>query len=638
MAVPFWLKPKWCFSLGGDSIIGGLPPWFVFNSSMTLARHGLAGRLVGLCHLVGVLYAFSGAFGGLGGFHGSGWRPWRGCSPLSRPATTGSGHLCRNSAPTRRITPESDTSGASGLGIPTREEKGACGQWAGPSILGGPGSMGHHSSCTSGWDTTVPYCHHARKENEVFPDLRSVRRDRIRGGGRTAETAVATDLHQQDRWTSTRSRRTKHRANKCHKEKAECRTGPVRGLRTVLAIWQESAKSAKVQNLPSNTGRWVHDERSSWPELLQSMAGVIQSLQISAANVGSGIHGNSSGLRKPHREDVQALQQCMAFDCRGRRPCPGGAPQHGDRQRREAAALLGQRQPVGSSLQASHQGLKFLAGAGTPPSKCMASSRGERCATHTSRSLCCQFNAGRIGSHQSRHGSSEDLITEDFRAKDEKPNPEGGKTKTHPSGQRGITEAERCFEQRQWQRKGQRQRSTTALFRLEQQQWGLCWPPSRIRLPRKGNPRAQMHRLRKSRTPSASVPKEVMTAVRWLFGVTWGKEEERKEARLPKQEAGNTPQQEGRRRKRKRDPTERKRDDDKGDEVDFGDKKMTEAQYLRKRRFRFLHYYAGPEDPLGKALRAEAEKHNMKITVVSCEKEGPDGVDLLEEEPFNGQG
>ena len=131
------------------------------------------------------------------------------------------------------------------------------------------------------------------------------------------------------------------------------------------------------------------------------------------------------------------------------------------------------------------------------------------------------------------------------------------------------------------------------------------------------------------------MPKEMMTAVRWLFGVTWGKEEERKEASLPEQEAGNTPQQEGRRRKRKKEPTERKREDDRGEEVDFGDKKMTEAQYLRKRRFRFLHYYAGTEDPLGKALRAEAEKHNMKITVVSCEKEGPDGVDLLKEEPFN---
>ena len=127
----------------------------------------------------------------------------------------------------------------------------------------------------------------------------------------------------------------------------------------------------------------------------------------------------------------------------------------------------------------------------------------------------------------------------------------------------------------------------------------------------------------------------MMAALRWLFGVTWGKEEERKEASLPAQEEGNTPQQEGRRRKRKKEPTERKREDDRGEEVDFGDKKMTEAQYLRKRRFRFLHYYAGTEDPLGKALRAEAERHNMKVTVVSCEKEGPDGVDLLKEEPFN---
>lgn len=51
-----------------------------------------------------------------------------------------------------------------------------------------------------------------------------------------------------------------------------------------------------------------------------------------------------------------------------------------------------------------------------------------------------------------------------------------------------------------------------------------------------------------------------------------------------------------------------------------------------KRRFNFLHMYAGVKDPLGKAIEEEAKRHRMKVSVYSCEKEN--GVDLLKEELY----
>ena len=62
--------------------------------------------------------------------------------------------------------------------------------------------------------------------------------------------------------------------------------------------------------------------------------------------------------------------------------------------------------------------------------------------------------------------------------------------------------------------KGQRQRKreTATLLRLEQQQWGLCWTPTRLRLQRKRSKRAK---LWKSRTPIASMLQE-SRLITWL--------------------------------------------------------------------------------------------------------------------------
>eukprot|EP00435_Cladocopium_sp_Y103_P043711 s972_g12.t1 len=51
-----------------------------------------------------------------------------------------------------------------------------------------------------------------------------------------------------------------------------------------------------------------------------------------------------------------------------------------------------------------------------------------------------------------------------------------------------------------------------------------------------------------------------------------------------------------------------------------------------KRRFHFLHLYAGEGDPLGTAILREAKQHKMKVSVTSAEK--ADGIDLLADNPY----
>eukprot|EP00435_Cladocopium_sp_Y103_P075273 s22_g55.t1 len=59
---------------------------------------------------------------------------------------------------------------------------------------------------------------------------------------------------------------------------------------------------------------------------------------------------------------------------------------------------------------------------------------------------------------------------------------------------------------------------------------------------------------------------------------------------------------------------------------------MTLRAYMSKRRFNFLHLYAGADDPLGDAIRRQAKNRKMKVTVVSCDIES--GADLLRKEPY----
>ena len=57
------------------------------------------------------------------------------------------------------------------------------------------------------------------------------------------------------------------------------------------------------------------------------------------------------------------------------------------------------------------------------------------------------------------------------------------------------------------------------------------------------------------------------------------------------------------------------------------------AEYLKSRRFRFLHHYAGVRDPMGKALREECDRRGLTVDAISVDYER-DGTDLLQKQPY----
>ena len=146
---------------------------------------------------------------------------------------------------------------------------------------------------------------------------------------------------------------------------------------------------------------------------------------------------------------------------------------------------------------------------------------------------------------------------------------------------------------------------------------------------KKGTP---VHKLRKPRASLASMLEEGMRRCGNIAVIVFGRsdntqEDERQRKDGPKEED----KEREKKRRRKHRPSKGKKD--KEERASVEEEAADENQYLSRRKFRFLHYYAGKEDPLGKALKEEAEANQMILEVTSCEKEGENGVDL-EEEPY----
>ena len=87
----------------------------------------------------------------------------------------------------------------------------------------------------------------------------------------------------------------------------------------------------------------------------------------------------------------------------------------------------------------------------------------------------------------------------------------------------------------------------------------------------------------------------------------------------------------------------KKKEEDEGEEK--GEKKEEEEKSpqerleekiqksVKARRFRFLHHFAGPRDPLGAAIHQVAAKRGLNVEVIAAEKDW--GQDLCLDEPYN---
>ena len=75
---------------------------------------------------------------------------------------------------------------------------------------------------------------------------------------------------------------------------------------------------------------------------------------------------------------------------------------------------------------------------------------------------------------------------------------------------------------------------------------------------------------------------------------------------------------------------------DKEGEVSEEAKKKLEEKlkaYIKRRKFRFVHHFAGPRDPLGAEIHRVAKKKGLIVEVIAAEKDW--GDDLCADEPYN---
>ena len=56
----------------------------------------------------------------------------------------------------------------------------------------------------------------------------------------------------------------------------------------------------------------------------------------------------------------------------------------------------------------------------------------------------------------------------------------------------------------------------------------------------------------------------------------------------------------------------------------------TFEDYRKKRPFKFLHMYSGPNDPLGQAIKFEAAKNRLNVVVLSLDNQLDPGLDLAD--------
>ena len=67
------------------------------------------------------------------------------------------------------------------------------------------------------------------------------------------------------------------------------------------------------------------------------------------------------------------------------------------------------------------------------------------------------------------------------------------------------------------------------------------------------------------------------------------------------------------------------------DKIHVRGRYLTFEEFLKERKFTFVHHFSGPVDKLSKAIKAEAERVGLVVETFSADK---DGQDLMEDEPY----
>ena len=464
-----------------------------------------------------------------------------------------------------------------------------------------------------------------RKEAEAVSSGGSSRRQRVHDCGGSPEGQVVSTLHRCDGWTTRGGMRTILRAIiSVASEGLHSAKPSIHRLWSIWALWEKIVAVLEIQNIRLDTGG-LHHEGNPRPSKFCSLEGVIPGVQNSHDHDGHHQCRELDGLRRDDRTLLHHLSHSLAFGGDVRGQCESRAcnetqdeadSKHGER--RPTSTKVGPSETLGLHLPSDDRGRKILEGATSYTSFGVVGRRRERAAEDSIRENVLVVHEGRHRHHDAPEG-------EHTREKSNYKQEEEEVPRRIPKPKAKWRTLWRISQK---QRKGQKRKRATVVLRVERQHWSMWWAFPWFRVQSSGQERTSVHEMQVSGPSCTRMPnKEGMKHPKTNAAG------EGEQASGSKDVPGGG---EGNSTKRSRSFREENigwdSEDSEMGTIRRGGKPFTLQDYLAGRKFKFLHHFAGPRDPLGKHLKERAEGR-INLEVISVDKLSGGG-DLRQEQPY----
>ena len=591
----------------------------------------------------GLLCVAGVAVGGLLHGHGRSWcRPAAPCSYAGRDDQRRGGRGASRRGPATH----SGRSDSTGTGLPSRPQTGPFGYGGKPKQLGGPEPLGTNYITADLYGKDGDYVndtfeYHPRKENEIEPGCRSRRRLRVPSAARGQQSFFLREVRGEDGGPTCGLGGPDDRAAVGDPEEGQsaapatllrlCSLGPFR---------KKTPEGPEVPVLCTTRRRDLRIKDGAGTLVLQPLAGILQSVE------------NGPGDDEHHKP----LE-------------PDGVGSAGGEASSTVSWVLG---PGGSCRRSRARGVygenpgQVAAGDGSRgPSTLGMAPRGtvEHC---VGQGPTRQRLLGRAGAHTSNlvdgkgiKGKATDAYGGDGGSVDAW-RPTSPTTRPRRDGHRGWQEEE-SNKERGSQEKTAGRKGRVAGLPERWQRWRNkgFWGPHRKRwslrpgalrrtgtrggLQSKGGAQTPVHHLPLLWTPFERMPfeEEVIYLLKYLLVICGGGEAEGEGAKEPKEEPervavpGTSVNKDVRKYTRRRELTGEDpegEDEPPKDKIHVKGDYLTYEEFLKVRKFIFVHHFSGPVDKLSEAVRAEAERAGLMVETFSADLEL--GQNLMDDEPY----
>ena len=473
---------------------------------------------------------------------------------------------------------------------------------------------------------------HEGQDFEVRSSVGPRRRRRVRGLGRRSENDIAPEVHRDDGISARGGGGAYDRAAFGPEEETVDGETSIRGLWRVRAIRKEGIEGFEVQDLGTD-GRGLCVEGASGSCQLHSMESVLQGVHDGDDHAPGMRLGPPPGLRAVCGEADPAISRRLAPGVRGGRDGSRGVAikaevegGDGSTRRKASAVELRREETMGSSDSHGAKRNEILAGPDTQSSPHVACERSERKSndpsgvnrrertTRRHELIDASDGVGDVWLNFTGGYTNGEKARKQRQKRGEEEEMAGGKrraSKTPRSPKRVKLGEKRRRKGRRQKRKGGKTGGIHLLL-VEQREQSVWIIATRSGVHEHGEADAQVLILWVARSPSNQMSGQEVKSTG----------------------DGSAAGDEGEEKKKEEDEGEEKGEEKEKEEKSSQERLDEKIQkYVKARRFRFLHHFAGPRDPLGAAIHQVAAKRGLNVEVIAAEKDW--GQDLCMDEPYN---